>query len=188
MNALQLHFQNWLGAGVDPKELTLPQLVLRALIVFATLHLMIRIAGRRFMAQKNAYDVVLAFLAASMLARDINGSASFWPNIALGFIVAAGYRLVAWAACKYSTLGQWLKGTPVPVVIDGNVQADALRRHHVSLHDLEEDMRLAGNVGDPSVVKLARLERSGDISVERKPQTINIAIEDGVKIVELRLR
>lgn len=38
MNAfqLQLHSHNWLGAGVDPRELTLPQLVvLRAIIVFA---------------------------------------------------------------------------------------------------------------------------------------------------------
>lgn len=187
MNALQLQFQNWLGAGVDPKELTLPQLLLRALIVFATLHLMIRIAGRRFMAQKNASDVVLAFLAASMLARDINGSASFWPNIALGFIIAAAYRLVAWAACKFSLLGKWLKGSPVNVVIDGNIQARALSRHHVSLHDLEEDLRLNGSLGDPSRVKLARLERSGDISVERKSQVINIAIENGVKMVELRI-
>lgn len=188
MNAVQLHLNNWLGAGVDPKDFTLSQLLLRALIVFTTMYLMIRIAGRRFMAQKNASDVVFAFLVASMLARAINGSASFWPNIALGLIVALTYRFVAWAACRFSLLGQLLKGNPVKVVVDGKVQPDALRRHHVSMHDLEEDMRLNGNVGDTSVVKLARLERSGDISVERQPKIVNIAIEDGVKIVELRIQ
>ena len=104
-----------------------------------------------------------------------------------GFIVSAVYRLIAWAACEYSFLGRLLKGRAVDVVVDGNVRADALRRHHVSMHDLEEDMRLTGNVGDPSAVKLARLERSGDISVERKPQIMKITIEDGVKIVELRM-
>lgn len=185
MNALLI--QNLLGIGVDPKEFTLEQLLLRALIVFVTMYLMVRIAGRRFMAQKNTCDVVLAFLVASMLARDINGSAAFWANIGLGFIVAAVYRLVAWAACEYSFLGRLLKGQAVNVVVEGKVRADALRRHHVSLHDLEEDMRLTGNVGDPALVKLARLERSGDISVEREPKIIKIKIEDGVKTVELQI-
>jgi uncharacterized membrane protein YcaP (DUF421 family) len=184
---IQLHLQNCLGIGVDPKEFTLPQLLLRSLIVFTTMYLMIRIAGRRFMAQKNACDVVLAFLVASMLARAINGSAAFWANIALGFIIAAVYRLVAWAACEYPCLGRLLKGHAIEVVVDGKVRADALRRHHISLHDLEEDMRLTGNVGDPSDVKLARLERSGDISTERKSKIINITIEDGVKRVELHI-
>jgi uncharacterized membrane protein YcaP (DUF421 family) len=185
MNSFSL--QNWLGIGVDPKEFTLLQLLLRALIVFITMYLMIRIAGRRFMAQKNTCDVVLAFLAASMLARDINGSAAFGVNIALGFIIAAVYRLVAWAACEFPLLGRLLKGSAIDMVVDGKVRADALRQHHVSRHDLEEDMRLTGNVGDPAVVKLARLERSGDISVERKPKIINITIEDGVKRVELQI-
>lgn len=187
MNAFQFHIQNWLGVGIDPKEFTLPQLLLRALIVFTTMYVMIRIAGRRFMAQKNALDVVLAFLVASMLARAINGSAAFWANIALGFVVAIVYRLMAWAVSKYSFLGGWLKGRAIDVVVDGKVRSGLLHRHHVSLHDLEEDLRLNGNVGDPSTVKLARLERSGDISVERKPQITNIIIEEGVKIVELRI-
>jgi uncharacterized membrane protein YcaP (DUF421 family) len=187
MNAFQFHLQSWLGTGVDPKEFTLPQLLLRALIVFTTMYLMIRIAGRRFMAQKNTCDVVLAFLVASMLARAINGSAAFWANIAMGFIIAIVYRLVAWAACEYSFLGKLLKGSPIDVIMNGDVKTNALHRHHVSLHDLEEDLRLNGNVGDASAVRLARLERSGDISVERKPQIIKITIEDGVKVVELRI-
>ena len=84
MNMSQL--QNWLGMGVDPKDFTLMQLLARAVIVFITMYLMVRIAGRRFMAQKNTCDVVLAFLVASMLARAINGSAAFWANIALGLL------------------------------------------------------------------------------------------------------
>lgn len=60
MNMLQIHLNEWLGGGVDPNEFTLPQLLLRALIVFATMYLMVRNAGRRFMAQKNACDAVLA--------------------------------------------------------------------------------------------------------------------------------
>jgi uncharacterized membrane protein YcaP (DUF421 family) len=39
-----------------------------------------------------------------------------------------------------------------------------MRRNHVSIHDLEEDMHLNGHIDDLSKVRLARVERSGDIS------------------------
>jgi uncharacterized membrane protein YcaP (DUF421 family) len=43
-----------------------------------------------------------------------------------------------------------------------------MRRNHVSMHDLEEDMRLNGHLDDLSKVRLARVERSGDISFIKK--------------------
>src|ERR1700761_1596903 len=109
MKTILLTLHDWMGLGVDPQELTLLQLVLRAVVVFATMYFMIRIAGRRFMAQKNVFDVVLAFLIASMLARAINGSASFWANIGLGFLIAAAYRTIAWLACEFPSFGTILK-------------------------------------------------------------------------------
>jgi uncharacterized membrane protein YcaP (DUF421 family) len=188
MKDLQLNLHEWMGLGIDPKELTLLQLVLRAAIVFATMYFMVRIAGRRFVAQKNVFDVVLAFLVASMLARAINGSASFWANIGLGFFIAIGYRAIAWLACEVPIFGTLLKGRAVEIVVNGDVKSASLKKHHVSRHDLEEDLRLAGNIGDPAVVKLARLERSGDISVERKPQIFKVTVENGVQVIELRIQ
>jgi uncharacterized membrane protein YcaP (DUF421 family) len=37
-------------------------------------------------------------------------------------------------------------------------------RNHVSMHDLDEDMRLSVHTDDLSKIRLARVERSGDIS------------------------
>ena len=176
MPSVLLQMNDCLGAGLDPKDFTLSQLCLRAFVVFATMHMMIRIAGRRFMAQKNSRDVVLAFLLASMLARAINGSAAFWANIALGFILSFGYRLIAWLLRAFPKFGAPLKGQAINVVIDGKVETAVLRRHHVSQHDLEEDLRLTGNVGKTEEVKPARLERSGDISVEKLPQIIRLPV------------
>ncbi len=39
---------------------------------------------------------------------------------------------------------------------------------HVSMHDLEEDMRLGAHIDDLSKIRLARVERSGDISFIKK--------------------
>jgi uncharacterized membrane protein YcaP (DUF421 family) len=39
-----------------------------------------------------------------------------------------------------------------------------MRLNHISEHDLEEDMRLDAETEDLSKIKVARVERSGDIS------------------------
>jgi uncharacterized membrane protein YcaP (DUF421 family) len=39
-----------------------------------------------------------------------------------------------------------------------------MRRNHITEHDLEEDMRLNAKTEDLSKIKIARVERSGDIS------------------------
>jgi len=43
-----------------------------------------------------------------------------------------------------------------------------MHRNHISVHDVEEDMRLSLRDGDVSKVKEGRVERSGDISFIRK--------------------
>jgi uncharacterized membrane protein YcaP (DUF421 family) len=41
-------------------------------------------------------------------------------------------------------------------------------RNHISTHDLDEDMRLSVHMDDLSHIRLARVERSGDISFIKK--------------------
>jgi uncharacterized membrane protein YcaP (DUF421 family) len=53
-------------------------------------------------------------------------------------------------------------------VRDGECDFQMMRRNHLSIHDLEEDMRLSGHIDDLSKIRLARVERSGDISFIKK--------------------
>jgi uncharacterized membrane protein YcaP (DUF421 family) len=39
-----------------------------------------------------------------------------------------------------------------------------MRANHITQHDLEEDMRLDAEIDDLRQIKVARVERSGDIS------------------------
>jgi uncharacterized membrane protein YcaP (DUF421 family) len=39
-----------------------------------------------------------------------------------------------------------------------------MRRNHISEHDLQEDLRLEAKTDDLSKIKIARVERSGEIS------------------------
>src|SRR5437762_2618712 len=76
--------------------------------------------------------------------------------------------LFAHMAYYSHAFGILVKGKPEIIVRDGECDFQMMRRNHVSVHDLEEDMRLNGNIDDLSQVRLARVERSGDISFIKK--------------------
>ena len=71
--------------------------------------------------------------------------------------------LFAYLAFYSHGFGILFKGKPDVVVRDGKCDLDTMRRNHVSIHDLDEDMRLSVHINDLSKVRVARVERSGNI-------------------------
>lgn len=126
--------------------------------------MIIRIADKRFFAKKTAFDVLLGLVLASMLARAINGSEQLGPSIAAGFTLALLHRLLGFFACRSPQFGGVIKGHSQTLVEEGKVNHTIMREHHIGDDDLLEELRLNG-VEKPVEVKLARLERSGEISV-----------------------
>jgi uncharacterized membrane protein YcaP (DUF421 family) len=78
------------------------------------------------------------------------------------------HRVFAHLAYYSHGFGILVKGRPDTIVRDGECDSDMMRRNHVSIHDLEEDLRLHAHIDDLSKVRLARVERSGDISFIKK--------------------
>ena len=74
------------------------------------------------------------------------------------------HRLFAYLAFYSHGFGILVKGKPDVIVRDGKCDLATMRRNHVSMHDLDEDMRLSVHINDLSKIRVARVERSGDIS------------------------
>ena len=53
---------------------------------------------------------------------------------------------------------------------NGDLILPVMRRNHISKHDLEEDLRLDAQIDDISRVRVARVERSGDISFIKREE------------------
>ena len=164
MNTFSQFFEALLGLGVEPKQLTFLQIALRALIVFVTTLIMVRLASKRSLAEKTAFDAVLIVVIASMLARAINGSAPFFATLGTGFVLVFLHRLLGVAAYYSHGFGILIKGKAEVLVENGRLQRSNMCLNHISEHDLEEDMRRDAATDDLSRIKVARVERSGDIS------------------------
>jgi len=168
MNALWNAFETLLGLSVEPRNLTFVQISLRGIIVFPATVAMVRLGHKRSLSHKTPFDAVLLVILASVLSRAINGSAAFFATIGGGVVLVLLHRLFAHMAYYSHGFGILVKGRPDIIVRDGECDFEMMRRNHVSIHDLEEDMRLNGNIDDLSQVRLARVERSGDISFIKK--------------------
>jgi uncharacterized membrane protein YcaP (DUF421 family) len=157
-----------LGLGRNAATLTFSQISLRGVIVFVSTLVIVRCADRRFLSQKTAFDAVLGFILASMLARAVNGTAAFLPTIGGGFVLVTLHRVLAYWSRRSHTVGLLIKGRSDIIVRDGKLDEPLARHNRLSEHDLLEDFRLNGNVGDLRDVALAVFERNGQISVVRK--------------------
>jgi uncharacterized membrane protein YcaP (DUF421 family) len=168
MNAFWNSFQTLLGVGVDPKDLTFTQISLRGIIVFLVTLATIRLGHKRSLSRKTPFDAVLLVILAAVLSRAINGSAAFFATLGGGVVLVLLHRLFAYLAFYSHGFGILVKGKPDIIVRDGQCDFRTMRRNHVSKHDLDEDMRLSADTDDLSTIRLARVERSGDISFIKK--------------------
>ncbi len=168
MNAFWNSFETFLGLGVEPKDLTFIQISLRGIIVFLVTLITMRLGHKRSLSRKTPFDAVLLVILAAVLSRAINGSAAFFATLGGGVVLVVLHRIFAHLAYYSHRFGILVKGKPDTIVRDGECDFEMMRRNHVSIHDLQEDMHLNGHIDDLSKVRLARVERSGDISFIKK--------------------
>jgi uncharacterized membrane protein YcaP (DUF421 family) len=168
MNAFWNSVEMLLGLGVEPKDLTFIQISLRGIIVFLVTLAAVRLGHKRSLARRTPFDAVLLVILAAVLSRAINGSAAFFATLGGGIVLVLVHRLFAFLAFYSHGFGILVKGSADVIVRDGRRDLDMMWRNHVSTHDLDEDMRLSADTDDLSDIRVARVERSGDISFIKK--------------------
>ena len=97
--------------------MTLAALALRALLVYAYLLLLTRVAGRRALSQTTALDLVVALIMSSLTASFAFGQVSAAAAIAATGTVLLLHLAVSYAAYHRDNLAQrlglrWLPATP----------------------------------------------------------------------------
>jgi len=168
MNAFWNSVEVLLGLGAEPRDLTFVQVSLRGVVVFLVTLITLRLGHKRSLSRKTPFDAVLLVILASVLSRAINGSAPFFATLGGGVVLVLLHRVFAFLTFYSHRFGILVKGRPDVIVRDGQCDMAMMWRNHVSTHDLDEDMRLSAHIDDLSNIRLARVERSGDISFIKK--------------------
>ncbi len=151
--------------GLDADELNVMQMAARAVVVYVTALLMLRLGEKRFLGKNTAFDVILGIILGSVVSRAITGSTAFFPTLGAGLVLILLHWLFAVLAFHSDWFGTWIKGNARLLVKDGQIDWTAMRKSSISEKDLISALRSQANISTLDEVQEARLERSGDISV-----------------------
>lgn len=154
-----------LGIGREASDLVAGQMAVRALIVFSFTLVIVRLGSKRLLGKGTVFDFIVAIMLGSVMSRAITGSSPFFATVAAGTILVALRWLLGVLAYHIDWFGPVVKGNPVLLIKDGSIQWQGMRETSVTRRDLEESLRLNGELTDPSKVRRSYLERNGEISV-----------------------
>ena len=158
-------FHYLVGSDADP--IAWWQMSIRAVIIFVWALVLYRLVPRRAFGGSAAADIVVVVIMGSSLSRALTGNAPLLPAMAATAMLSALYSVMVMLSWRIDLLSYLLKGRPVQLIRDGQVDQRALRRVQLGTRDLEEGLRLEG-VKDIDKVAEAYLERNGELSVIEK--------------------
>jgi uncharacterized membrane protein YcaP (DUF421 family) len=154
-----------LGLDVAPTALTAGHMALRALVVFLVAIALVRVGNKRFLGKNTPLDIILAVIFGSTISRAITGNAPFVPTLAASLVLVLVHWVLAALSFHVPGFGTLVKGHERTLIRHGELQWDALRKAHITEHDVHEALRSKGHAADIDAVESAHLERSGEISI-----------------------
>jgi uncharacterized membrane protein YcaP (DUF421 family) len=161
---------------MDPQELF--HTALRALLVYTLMLAVIRVLGKRTIGNFSAFDLLVALMLGEVVDEIIYGDVSLAQGFVAIFVLAAVEYANSWISYSSATANRWLEGEPTPLVLDGRLQRDGMRKERMHERDVMAELRLEG-IDDLSKVKRATLEADGEVSVIRQEWAEPVEKGDG---------
>ena len=159
-------------------EIPITEKVLRTVAVYAGLALLLRVGGKRDLAQLSTFDLVVMLLLSNVVQNAVIGPDNSLLGGLIGAAVLVGVNAV-WArvVVRSPMLVRLFEGTPTVLVENGRYQRKALHREALRRGDVERALRSQGadGVGE---VKRAVLTPGGAIVVELRDSEQNASRGD----------
>jgi uncharacterized membrane protein YcaP (DUF421 family) len=141
-------------------------IVLRALIVYAGLLLIVRVTGKRTLAQITIFDFVLLLVIAEATQQALLGDDYSVTTALLVILTLVSVdRVAAFASSHSGSVDHLLNDAPLILVENGEPFEDRLKQLRVSLEDVLAAGRAGPGIERLEQIKYAVLERNGSISV-----------------------
>ena len=149
---------------VNGKELSAWAMMVRAVFVFVAWLILVRLTDRRMLGRYSAFDTVVGVMIGALLGRTINGGASLWATLLAVITIITVHWLLALVTHRSHAWGRLLKGKTQELVSDGEINWRAMKKNLITQNDLEEMLRIHSQMGTAAEVRVAILERNGQIS------------------------
>jgi uncharacterized membrane protein YcaP (DUF421 family) len=140
--------------------------VVRAVAVYAFLMLLLRVMGKRTLAQVSVFDFVVLLIVSECTQQGMTGNDFSVTNAAILVTTLVFLQRGAdWLSERSSRADRILNDMPVVIVENGKPKREWLERNQLSEDEILEEGRRSQGIERMDQVKYAVLERDGGISV-----------------------
>ena len=143
----------------------LPKLpyTLRAIVILATGVTLLRLVGKRSIAQLTIPESVFIIAIGTILIQPI-GNTNEWAAIYGGLILVLGMMLLSWLQIRFPLLRKAVYGVPTVLIQNGELNMSNMKKVKMTTNQLDMRLRMLGvrNIKD---IKTAILEPSGQLSI-----------------------
>jgi uncharacterized membrane protein YcaP (DUF421 family) len=147
-------------------EIPATEKILRTLLVYLGLAVIMRLAGKRQLAQLNSFDLIVMLLLSNVVQNAIIGPDNSVAGGLLGAAVLVGFNALMERIATISRRTTIIfEGTPTTLVTDGRIMEQQVRRTGLRDPEVVSALRHQG-ANRLAEVRQATLEPGGSISVE----------------------
>jgi uncharacterized membrane protein YcaP (DUF421 family) len=141
--------------------------VFRAIGCYLLLLFIVRLSGKRGLAQVTIFDLILLLLISQTVGQ-IGDDSSLTTAAIIAITLVVINRANDTIAHRWADMSHVLEDAPLILIENGVVHEDRMTRMKVRLDDILENGRLDEGVERLDQIKHATLERSGAISIIAK--------------------
>jgi uncharacterized membrane protein YcaP (DUF421 family) len=182
--------EHWLQPdwpGMFVMEMSLPEILIRGTLVYLSLCLLLRVILKRQAGKVSLSDLLVVALVAGVCRNPLVRDTKSIPDglLVVAMILFWSYAM-DWLSFYSPFVHKLLHTDPVPLVRNGQVLHENLRRELMTEHQLNCKLRREG-ARDPSEVAESWLEGDGHVSViKKKEDPVQHPHEGDARLIALR--
>lgn len=156
--------------------------VIRTIAVYVVLAVLLRLAGKRDLAQLNAFDLVVMLLLSNVVQNAVIGPDNTLVGGVIGAVVLVGFNtVVVRFARRNEAFARALEGTATEIVRNGEWNDEALRHEGVRKADADVALRRQ-NANSVADIATASIEPGGSIVATLRPELQSATRADIVRL------
>ncbi|MGZ8475396.1 MAG: DUF421 domain-containing protein [Candidatus Limnocylindria bacterium] len=144
--------------------------VIRATVIFFALYLLVRLLGKRELAQLTPFELIVLVVTGDLIQQGVTHNDFSLTGAILAVATFAFWASVlSWITYLSRRAERFLDGQPRVIVRDGLILRENLRHDRLTEAEIQSEMRLAG-IAHVRDVAWAILERTGKMSFIKREE------------------
>lgn len=142
--------------------------ILRTALVYIAVAFLLRLAGKRGLAELSTFDVIVALLLAEIIGGSVlSDDQSITSAVIAAFTLVAMNVLFNAVVHRFPAAARFLQGTATTVITDGDLDEKAMRKLGITSSEIDHAIR-SQHGDDVSEVQHAELTPSGKLVLTLK--------------------